>query len=92
MKTVLVAALAVGVAIGVAPPAAAGETEYLSQLSPQLTSLTAQQLRTEGYKVCRYVSVGRPTADAIPMVMDDLEISVAAALDIISAAVQQLDC
>jgi Flp pilus assembly protein TadB len=49
-------------------------------------------LLTEGYKVCRYVSVGRPTADAIPMVMKDLETSVSAALDIISAAVQQLDC
>ena len=92
MKTMLVAALAAGVAIGVAPSAAAGETEYLNQLSPRLTFLTTEQLRTEGYKVCRYVSVGRPTADAIPMVMKDLDLTVAAALDIISAAVQQLDC
>lgn len=92
MKTMLVAALAAGVAIGVAPPAAAGETDYLNQLSPRLTFLSTEQLRTEGYKVCRYVSVGRPTADAIPVVMKDLEVTVAAALDIISAAVQQLDC
>ena len=88
----LVALLAAGVAIGVAPPAAAEESAYLNQLSPRLTFLSAEQLRTEGYKVCRYVGVGRPTADAIPMVMDDLDITVAAALDIISAAVQQLDC
>ena len=88
----LVAVLAAGVAIGVAPPAAAEESAYLNQLSPRLTFLSTEQLLTEGYKVCRYVSVGRPTADAIPMVMDDLQTSVSPALDIISAAIQQLDC
>lgn len=92
MKTMLVAVLAAGVAIGVAPPAAAEESAYLNQLSPRLTFLSTEQLLTEGYKVCRYVSVGRPTADAIPMVMDDLQTSVSPALDIISAAIQQLDC
>ncbi|KQY03083.1 hypothetical protein ASD37_26545 [Mycobacterium sp. Root135] len=92
MKTMLVAVLAAGVAIGVAPPAAAEESAYLNQLSPRLTFLSSEQLLTEGYKVCRYVSVGRPTADAIPMVMDDLQTSVSPALDIISAAIQQLDC
>ena len=92
MKTMLVAVLAAGVAIGDAPPAAAEESAYLNQLSPRLTFLSSEQLLTEGYKVCRYVSVGRPTADAIPMVMDDLQTSVSPALDIISAAVQQLDC
>jgi len=92
MKTVLVALLAAGVAIGVAPPAAAEESAYLNQLSPRLTFLSTEQLLTEGYKVCRYVGVGRPTADAIPLVMKDLEVTVAAALDIVSAAVQQLDC
>jgi hypothetical protein len=92
MKTMLVAVLAAGVAIGVAPPAAAEESAYLNQLSPRLTFLSTEQLLTEGYRVCRYVAVGRPTADAIPMVMKDLQTSVSAALDIISAAVQQLDC
>ena len=92
MKTVFVAVLAIGVAIGVAPPAAAEESAYLNQLSPRLTFLSTEQLLTEGYKVCRYVGVGRPTADAIPLVMKDLEVTVAAALDIVSAAVQQLDC
>ena len=92
MKTMLVAVLAAGVAIGVAPPAAAEESAYLNQLSPRLTFLSTEQLLTEGYKVCRYVAVGRPTADASPMVMKDLQTSVSAALDIISAAVQQLDC
>ncbi|KAA0095459.1 DUF732 domain-containing protein [Mycolicibacterium sp. P1-18] len=92
MKLVFVAALAAGVAIGVAPTAAADEAGYLNQLSPRLAFLTPDQLRAEGYKVCRYVSVGRPSADAIPMVTNDLGVTVAAALDIISNAIGQLDC
>lgn len=92
MKLVFVAAVAMGVAIGAAPTAAADESGYLNELSPRLAYLTTQQLRTEGYKVCRYVGVGRPTADAIPVVMNDLGISVAAALDIISASMRELDC
>jgi len=85
-------AIAVGIGVATAPTAVADEAGYLQRLQSRLAYLTAQQLLTEGYKVCRYVSVGRPTADAIPMVMDDLDITVAAALDIISAAVLQLDC
>ena len=92
MTALLTVSLAVGIAIGVAPPAAADESEYLNQLSPRLAFLSTEQLRTEGYKVCRYVGVGRPTADAIPVVMKDLQITVAGAMDIIAAAVEQLHC
>jgi hypothetical protein len=92
VKLGFVAAVAAGVAIGVAPPAAADESGYLNELSPRLAYLTTQQLRTEGYKVCRYVNVGRPTADAIPVVTNDLGITVAAAMDIISASIRELDC
>ncbi len=67
MKLVLIVAVTVGVAIGgAAPTATADESGYLNELSPRLAYLTTQQLRTEGYKVCRYVGVGRPTADASP--------------------------
>ena len=90
MRVVFAAALAVGVAIGVAAPAAADEAGYLNELSPRLTSLSAQQLRAEGYEVCRYVGVGRPTADAIPMVMNDLKTTVAGAMYIISASMREL--
>ena len=92
MKTLLAVTLAIGVSIGVAPTAAADETEYVNQLQPRLAFLTTSQLLTEGYKVCRYVSVGRPTGDAIPMVVKDLQVSVAAAYAIVPAAVEQLDC
>jgi hypothetical protein len=92
MKALLAVTLAAGIAIGVAPPAAADESDYLNHLAPELTFLSTEQLRTEGYKVCRYVGVGRPTADAIPVVMKDLQITVAGALDIIATAEEQLDC
>lgn len=92
MKTLLAVSLAAGIAIGVAPPAAADESAYLNQLTPRFAFLSTEQLRTEGYKVCRYVGVGRPTADAIPVVVKDLQITVAASLDIIAAAVEELDC
>jgi hypothetical protein len=92
MKALLAVTLAAGIAIRVAPSAAADESDYLNQLSPRLAFLSTEQLRAEGYKVCRYVGVGRPTADAIPVVMKDLQITVAGALDIIAAAVEELDC
>ena len=92
MKSVLAVTLALGVAIGAAPTAAAEEGDYLEQLQPRITYLTSEQLLAEGYKVCRYVGVGRPTADAIPVVMNDLKVTVAAAMAIIPAAVEELDC
>jgi hypothetical protein len=85
-------AIGIGIAIGLAPPAAASEGSYLSQLQPKISYLTAQQLLNEGYKVCRYVGARRPAGDAIPMVMNDLGVTVAAAFDIVPAAVEQLDC
>jgi hypothetical protein len=92
MKALLSVTLALGIAIGVAPSAAADERDYLNQLGPRLTFLTTDQLRSEGYRVCRYLSVGRPTADAIPMVMKDVQVTVAGAIDIIATAVEQLKC
>jgi hypothetical protein len=92
MRALLAVTLAIGIAIGVAPTAAADESDYLDQLQPRLAFLSAKQLVTEGYKVCRYVSVGRPTADAIPMVVHDLQVSVAAAYAIVPAAIEELDC
>ncbi|MDT5336256.1 MAG: hypothetical protein QOD90_1761 [Mycobacterium sp.] len=92
MKVLLAVTLAVGIALGAAPPAVADESTYLNQLGPRLAFLTTDQLLTEGYKVCRYLSVGRPSPDAIPVVMKDLQVTVAAAVDITAGAIEQLDC
>jgi hypothetical protein len=95
MKALYALFLAGGIAlgaIGVAPSAAASEGNYLHQLAPKLAYLSTEQLLAEGYRVCRYISVGRPSADAIPMVVKDLGISVPAALNIVAAAIEELEC
>ena len=92
MKALLVVVLATGFAIGAAPPAVADEGDYLNQLQPRMAFLTGEQLLTEGFRVCRYLGAGRPSSDAIPVVMKDLNVTVSAAVDIIAAAVQELDC
>lgn len=95
MKALSAAIVAVGIAIGaiaVAPPAAADESGYLNELAPKYANLTTEQLLTEGYKVCRYLTAGRPSPDAVPMVVKDLQVSVSTATDIVPAAIEQLDC
>jgi hypothetical protein len=92
MRAIVAVILFAGVAIGTAPPSAADETEYLHEIQPELAFLSSNQLLTEGYKVCRYLSVGRESSDAVPVVVQDLGISVASALRIIPTAIEQLDC
>ncbi|MCW2517068.1 MAG: hypothetical protein JWR11_6110 [Mycobacterium sp.] len=92
MKALLAVTVAIGFAIGLAPVASADEGDYLDLLQPRLTFLTKDQLLNEGYRVCRYVSVGRPSSDAIPVVMNDLQVSVAAAYALVPAALEHLDC
>jgi hypothetical protein len=92
MKSVVLVTLAIGIAIGAAPTASADQSQYLARLVPEFAGLTPTQLLTEGYKVCRYVSTGRPTGDAIPMVTKDLGVTVSAAFDIVPAAVEELTC
>jgi hypothetical protein len=79
-------------AIVVAAPASADEESYLQRLQPRLTFLTAEQLLSEGNKVCRASKAGMKSVDAVQMVQKDLAASVAAASDIVSAAVVELDC
>src|SRR4051812_41179539 len=80
----VVLAAGIGVAIGLAPPAQAGESEYLGRVQYKLAYLSTDQLLTEGHKVCDLILRGNPSPAAIPMVTKDLQpISVAAAVDII---------
>jgi hypothetical protein len=90
MKTVVTVTLAIGIAIAAAPPAAADETVYLAQTQPKLNFLSSSQLLNEGHKVCQYLSVGRESSDAVPMVVKDLGVSVSAAIDIVPTAIEQL--
>jgi len=84
-------ALAAGIAVGTAAPAAASESDYL-RLKDRLTFLTTQQLLSEGYRVCGAIDNGMISPDAVTMVSKDLAVSVDAALDIVSATVGELGC
>jgi uncharacterized protein DUF732 len=85
------AALAAGIAVGISAPAAASESEYL-RLKDNLTYLTTEQLLTEGYRVCGAIDNGVRSTDAVVMVMNDLRVSMDAALNIVAAAVVDLGC
>jgi hypothetical protein len=87
-----VTALALVVAFGGAPTAAADEASYLQRVHVRYMYLSRPQLLTEGYKICQYVSGGRASSLAVPMVSKDLGVSVPAAANIIAAAVVELGC
>jgi hypothetical protein len=78
--------------IAFAAPATADTGAYLHALQGFYTSLSAQQLLTEGSRVCSAIRGGMNSTDAVQMVQRDLGVSVPAAGDIVSAAVVHLDC
>lgn len=83
-------AVVMGFAVLSAAPAHADEASYLELLQPRLTFLSADQLRTEGYRVCAATSSGMPASDANDMVQADLGVSVPVSIDIVTAAVVNL--
>lgn len=87
---VLIAAMVASLAF--AAPAAADTGSYLHAVQPTYTNVTAQQLLSEGIRVCSAVRSGMNSSQAVQMVQDDLGVSVPAAGDIVSAAVVHLDC
>ena len=89
---IMAAALATGIALGTAAPAAASESDYLRLLKDHLTFLTTQQLLSEGYRVCGAIHNGVLSSDATNMVMNDLGLSANAALNIVAAASDDLGC
>jgi hypothetical protein len=92
MRALGIFAVAVGFAISMAPVASASPAGYLEHVQLHIPDISAQTLMDEGYKVCRYLGAGRASSDAIPMVVQDLGVSVAAAYDLIPAAIEELDC
>ena len=80
------------VSIVLAAPAAADEGGYLQALQDRYTSLTPQQLLSEGRAVCSAISNGTNATAALQMVQKHLGVSVAVAGDIVSAAVVHLGC
>src|SRR5438552_1434793 len=81
-------------AVMAAAPAQADEATYLQRLLPTYTFLSAstQSLLAEGYKVCQLERSGKNSSEAVFMVYKDLAASLAAATDIVTAAVDELGC
>jgi hypothetical protein len=75
-----------------APPAAADAAGFLHEVQPFYTNFSAEQLLSEGFRVCSGMRSGMKAPDAVQMVQNDIGASIAAAGDIVSAAVVHLDC
>ena len=84
--TTIVASLAFAAA------AAADPAEYLHAVQPTYTNFTAEQLLSEGMRVCSAVGRGMTSPQAVQMVQNDLGASITAAGDIVAAAVVHIDC
>jgi hypothetical protein len=87
---VLVAAVVASLAF--AAPATADSGEYLHAVQPWYITLSAEQLLSEGNKVCAAMRNGMNAPTAVQMVQNDLGASVPAAGDIVSAAAVHLGC
>jgi hypothetical protein len=77
------------------PPAQASESDYLAVVQPRFSFLSAQQLLAEGRKVCAaigHTGNGMIAPDAVKMVYNDLQVSMAVAGDLVAAAVVYLPC
>jgi Protein of unknown function (DUF732) len=82
----------VAVSLACAPPAAADAGAFLHEVQPFYTNFSAEQLLSEGFRVCSALRSGMKAPDAVQMVQNDIGASVPAAGDIVSAAVVHLDC
>ena len=86
------AALAAGIAVWGAAPAAADDAGYLSHLQDRFSFLSSQQLLAEGHKVCSVMGRGVGASDAVTMVTKDLGVTIAVAADIVAGAADDLGC
>jgi hypothetical protein len=87
---VAVVAPVLALSLTTAAPAQASAESYLKPLMARFVFLSPQQLLTAGYKVCQAEKNGTNSADASNMLQKDLGLSVAASVEIVSAAVINL--
>jgi len=94
MRSIATLVVPVGAAmwLAFAPLAAADTGEYIHRLQPFYTDLSAEELLSEGTRVCDALRSGVGAANAVIMVQRDLEVSVSAAADIVAAAAVHLGC
>ena len=92
MWSVPLGTLAAGAVISLAfaSPAAADPASFLKEVQPYYNNFSAEQLLSEGFRVCSAQSGGLNSPKAVQMVQDDIGASVPAAGDIVAAAVVNL--
>jgi hypothetical protein len=89
MWTIPLAALTAGAAmsLAIASPATADPGSFLQQVQPFYQNFSAEQLLSEGFRVCKAQSSGLTSPKSVQMVQNDIGASVPAAGDIVAAAV-----
>jgi hypothetical protein len=92
MWSVPLGTLIAGAAISLAfaSPAAADAGSFLHEVQPFYQNFSAEQLLSEGFRVCSAQRSGMNSPNAVQMVQNDIGASVPAAGDIVSAAVIHL--
>lgn len=92
MWSIPLGALAAGAAVSLAfaSPAAAAPGSYLKDLQPFYQNFSAEQLLSEGFRVCSAMQGGMTSPIAVQMVQNDIGASVPAAGDIVASAVVNL--
>jgi len=78
--------------LGFAAPASAESNDYLNNLQPRYTSLSASQLTAAGNRACAAIESGMAASDATVMVSKNLDVSLSTAYDIVRNATSQLGC
>jgi hypothetical protein len=94
VRPLLASIVVAAAALTLAPPAAAGEAEYLA-LEPYFAFLTTDQLLREGYWACQAAASGMGSSSIVPMVQEHLKsegASVSVANRIVATAIVHLDC
>ena len=79
-------------AVMTAAPAQADAATYLQRLQTSYVNLNPQQWLAEGYRECQAERSGLNSWDAVSMVYKDLAVSMTAAWEIVSDAVDELGC
>jgi hypothetical protein len=92
MKRIHALVAVVATAVALAAPAAADEQEFVRTLQTRYAFLSEQQLLSEGAKICDTIRTGVPASNVVPMVRNDLGVSISAAGEIVSAAVVHFGC
>jgi hypothetical protein len=80
----------VGVAVLLAPSAAADQDGYLDRVQHKYKFVTPQQLLAAGNRVCAAEQAGLLSPAKTTMVMNDLAVGTNTALEIVSAAEWEL--